>query len=147
MAKADLELIKKILQRNEIEIRKVSQIITDLQNELDAQVEEKAPPVKKQFVILVSDPNGHLVDQDLVGWVLQMPEDADSRFCEEHLCQAAYEYNTTPKGRRLPVQTIGEACEVLTSKFTKEHSVWIKTKEPLYVNRTSNEIPKVEDKL
>ena len=127
MAKAELELIKMVLQRNDLDIRQVSQIMEDLQHELDAQVEEKPPPVKKQFTILVSDSSGELSGKDLVGWVLQIPEDDDPRVGQERLIQAAYEYNTTPKGQRIPVKTIGEVCEVVTARITKEHNVWIKT--------------------
>jgi len=144
MAKADLELIKMVLQRNELDIRQVSQIMEDLQTELDAQVEEKPPPLKKQFSILVSDPSGKLGDKDLVGWVLQIPEDDDPRIAEERLVKAAYEYNTTAKGQRMPVKTIGETCEVVTTRITKEHHVWIKTKEPVLVNFTDNVIPEAK---
>lgn len=133
-----------VLQRNELDIRKVSEIMEDLQNELAAQVEEKPPAVKKQFSILVSDPQGKMKGKDLVGWVLQVPEDDDPRIGEERLVKAAYEYNTTAKGQRMPVKSIGEACEVLTSRITKEHNVWVKTKEPVLINVTNNEIPKLD---
>lgn len=147
MAKAELELVKMVLQRNDLDIRQVSQIMQDLQTELDTQVDEKPPPVKKQFTILVSDKHGELAGKNLVGWVLQIPEEDDPRLSEERLVKAAYEFNVTPKGQRMPVKTIGEACEVVTSRITKEHNVWIKTKEPVLVNFTNNDIPKVKESL
>lgn len=147
MAKAELELVKMVLQRNDLDIRQVSQIMQDLQTELDTQVEEKPPPVKKQFSILVADKNGDFLGKELVGWVLQIPEDDDPRLSEERLIKAAYEFNASPKGQRMPVKSIGETCEVVTARITKEHNIWIKTKEPVFINFTNNEIPKLQDAL
>lgn len=142
MAKADLELMKLVMQRNELEPRTVAQILEDIQNELNAQVdEEKTPPVKKRFVFLVSDPGGQLAGIDLVGWVLQMPEDQSPYQAEERLIKSAYEYNMTKKGQRMPVKTIGETCEFVSAKIHKEQDIWVKTKEPILVVRTENKIP------
>jgi hypothetical protein len=83
MAKVDLELVKMVLQRNDLDVRVVSQIIEDINAEVQAEDdEEKPPPVKKQFVILVSDPEGELDGKDFTGWVLQIPED-DSPYTTE----------------------------------------------------------------
>lgn len=57
MSKVDTELVKNVLQRNELDIRLVSQIMEDISNEMAAgDDEDKVPAVKKQFAILVSDP-------------------------------------------------------------------------------------------
>jgi len=142
MPKVDTELVKMILQRNELDVRLVSQIIEDINTEVKAaDEEEKSPPVKKQFVIMVSDPLGHLEGKDLVGWVLQIPEDDSPFVAEERLIRAAYEHNITPKGRRLPVKTIAEVCEHVSVRITKEQGVWIKTKEPAYILRTGGKVP------
>jgi hypothetical protein len=141
MPKVDLELVKMILQRNELDIRVVSQIIEDINAEVATTAdEEKVPPQKKQFVILVSDPNEELAGKDLVGWVLQIPEEESPNTTEEKLTRSAYEFNASPKGRRMPVKTVAEVCEHIGSKFTKEQGVWIKTKEPVYVLRTGGKI-------
>lgn len=145
MAKIDIDTVKRILQRNNVEIRKVAEIMEDLSTELDLQAAEKEakpPPVKKQFVILVSDPEGHLVQRDFTGWVLQIPEEDSALTTVEKLCAAAYDFNASPKGRRLPLQTLGETLEIIPGKFTKEHQVWIKTKEPVLLVRTDNQIPR-----
>ncbi len=149
MAKADLELVKMILNRNDLDVRTVSRIIEDLNREIQAQQDEsKPPPVKKQFAILVSDPEGDLAEKDFVGWVLQIPEDDPVQDTESRLVQAAYDYNVSPKGRRIPVESIAEVCEHVPTRITKEHKVWIKTKEPVLVLRTDNKIPTpASDKL
>lgn len=148
MAKVDTELVKLVLQRNNLDVRQVASIMEEIQEEVQVQQEqaaaERPPPVKKQFVILASDPTGELEGKDLTAWVLQIPEESSPREAERKLIQAAYDYNISPKGRRIPVKTIGEACEVISAKFFKEHAVWVKTKEPIWVVRTGNEIPREE---
>lgn len=143
MPKVDLDLVKHILTRNEIDLRQVNAIIEDLQQELKVLQEENppAPRVPKQFAIMVSDPEGILPKADLTGWVLQMPEEDSPMTLEGQIHKAAYDFNQTPKGRRMPVQTIGEACESVPARIFKEHQVWVKTKEPVLMLRTDNAIP------
>lgn len=148
MAKVDLDLVKMVLQRNELEVTQVAQIIEDINQELAAQVdeEEKPPPVKKQFVMLVSDPEERLAETHLVGWVLQIPEEDSPYVVSERLIRSAYEFNQTKKGRRLPVKTIAEVCEHVPVRITKEQNVWIKTKEPVLLVRSDNLVPTDEIK-
>ena len=109
--------------------------------------EPKEPAIKKQFVILVSDPLGKLAGLDFVGWVLQIAENESPQTAEQRIHRAAYEFNTTKRGRLLPVQTIGEACENVKAKHFKEQEVWVKTKTPVLVCVTNNEIPKTDSVL
>ena len=105
MPKIDVETLKFILQRNEPDIRKVNEIMQEIEMELKAQEEEKLnrpPPVKKQFSILIADAEGELKDKDLTGWVVQIPEDDSASLCPERIINAAYEFNTTPKGQLCP---------------------------------------------
>jgi len=140
--KTDIELVKMVMQRNEIDIRTVSKVIEDIQTEMANEVtEEKPPPVKKQFVIMVSDPNEVLKGQDLVGWVLQIPEEDSPFLAEDRIIKSAYAFNQTPKGRRQPVKTIGETCEYVSARICKEEKLWVKTKEPVLITTTTNKIP------
>lgn len=144
MPKIDVETLKFILQRNEPDIRKVAGIMQEVEMELKAEEEEKAnrpPAIKKQFVMLVSDPDGNLTGKDMTGWVVQIPEDDSVATTPSKIISAAYEFNTTPKGRRMPVETIGEACEVVTAKLFKEQKVWVKSKTPLLIVPVANKIP------
>lgn len=149
MAKVDLDVVKAILQRNEMDVRSVNSIIEDIQREMKMIQEENppAPRVKKQFVILLSDPGGDLPDKDLTGWVLQIPEDENVLTAEERIHKGAYDFNQTPKGRRLPAQTVGEACEIVPPRLFKEYSVWVKTREPVLVVKSDNQIPRESDGL
>lgn len=145
--KANLETIQDVL--NDSLIPKLAQKLTqeiERQAALTAE-EEKAqrPPVqKKQFVIIVSDPNG-VIQTDLVGWVAQIPEDDAVGETMDRLIRASYEYNISKKGRKYPVKTVGEACEAVSGKFLKEQDLWMKTKEPVQVIVTDNVIPEIED--
>jgi len=144
MPKVDLELVKAILQRNELDVRQVAHIIEEINQELAAMVDEDKPPaVKKQYVIVVSDPRGQLGNKDFTGWVVQIPEEAGVAGTEERLIKAAQDFNTSPKGRRLPAKTVAEVCEHVPGRFLKEHQVWVRTKEPVYVVTTANKLPKV----
>jgi len=143
MPKVDLELVKAILQRNEMDVRQIAHIIEEINQELAAMVDEDKPPaVKKQYVILVSDPRGHLAGKDFTGWVVQIPEEANAIATEERLIKAAQDFNASPRGRRLPAKTIAEVCEHVPARFLKEQQAWIRTKEPAYVVATANKLPK-----
>lgn len=145
MAKVDIETLKFILQRKETDIRKIDEIMREIEAELKADEEEKAnrpPAVKKQFSIVVADNEGILDGKDLTGWVLQIPEDDSVTDAPERIVRAAYEFNATPKGRRMPAQTLGEACEAVPAKLLKEQQVWVKTKVPVYVVAAQNAIPR-----
>ena len=148
MAKIDTETLKLILQRNLSEDpgpRKINDILQDVNQELqqqEAEKEDKPPAVKKQFCIVITDPNRTLKPTDLVGWVVQIPEGDSPLTAPDRIIEAAYDYNQTPKGRRLPLETIGEACEVVSAKFFKEQEIWVKTKMPVQVVVTANRIPR-----
>ena len=161
MPKVDIETTKFILQRNIADIRVVSAILQEMELELKAEEEEKAlrpPAVKKQNVIMISSPGQlytehknpdgmgvyHKKVEDIVGWIAQIPEDDDILETVPRIHRAAHEFNTTPKGIRMPVETVGEACEIITAKFFKEQNVWIKSKTPLLILPVDNKIPRDE---
>lgn len=145
MAKVDLELVKVVLQRAELDARDIAKIIEDINTETklaESEKGEKEPPVKKQFVFLLSDPQGRFKgDTDFVGWVVQIPEDDNPATALEKLHMGAYDFNRSTKGRRYPVRTVAEACEFGSAKIYKEQKIWVKTKEPVLVVRTDNKIP------
>lgn len=144
MAKIDVSKVADILKRNALEPAVLRRIIEEinLAAQPDPGDELKPPAVKKQFVILVSDPEDRWPDTDLTGWVLQIPEDKSPLSLVERLCKAAYDFNNSKRGRALPVKTIGEALESVPAKFTKEVELWVKTKTPVQVIKTDNVLPR-----
>lgn len=142
MAKIEVNQVAEIIKRNAVEPDTARQIIEEMnllvQPEAD---EEKAPPVKKQWCIVISDPNGVLPEDELTGWVVQIPESDSVLTTVERIHKAAYEFNTTKKARLLPAKTVGEAIENVPAKHFKEQQVWVKTKTPVFVLKTDNDIP------
>jgi hypothetical protein len=142
MPKIEVNKVAEIMQRNAIEPAKLRQILEEMNLLVQTQEDiEKPPPVKKQWAILISDPEGVLPKNDLVGWVLQLPESESVLSTEERIQKAAYDFNTTKKGRLLPATTVGETLENVPAKHFKEVQVWVKTKVPVLMLRTNNQIP------
>ena len=144
MAKIDIEKLKHILHRNESDIQKINDILNDIATELQieqAEKEARPPAVKKQFITLISDNDGQLLDQDFASWVLQIPEDANPQAVIDKIHQSAYAYNATPKGSRFPVKSMGETLESVSAKIFKENEVWVKTKIPVLAVSCKNQLP------
>ena len=144
MPKIDVNKVAEILKKNEISPAVLRRVLEEMNLAVqpDPGEEEKPPAVKKQFAILVSDPEGRLPKHDFVGWVLQLPENESVVTTLDRVVRSAYDFNTTKKGRLLPVKTVGEALENIPAKAFKEADVWVKTKTPVLMLRTDNQIPK-----
>lgn len=153
-----LEAVREALEKvvkDENAIEKVLDLLSDATVKVDeAKQAEEAdvadgaddegsdePKIKKQYGILVCDKDGE-IKRDLVGWVFQMPENEDTRDVIESVKKAAYNYNASKKGRKYPVNTIGQAIEGVGNKFFKPYNVSIKTKEPVLVVTTNNILPR-----
>ncbi|MFY9924460.1 MAG: hypothetical protein WCA95_10055 [Opitutaceae bacterium] len=144
MPKIDVNKVAEILKKNHIDPAVLRRVVEEMNLAVqpDPGEGEAAPPVKKQFVILVSDPGDKLPKSDFTGWVLQIPEDESPASVQERLLKAAYDYNASKKGRLYPAKTVGDALEGVPAKFFRETELWVKTKEPVTVLRTDNEIPR-----
>ena len=143
MPKIDVNKVAEILKRNEVEPALLRTIVEDMTLLVQPEVDEEKPPaLKKQWSILISDPEGRLPEgNDFVGWILQIPENESVMSTTERIHKAVYEFNTTKKGRLMPAKTIGEALEHIPAKHFKEANVWVKNKVPVLMLKTDNEIP------
>jgi len=144
MPKIEVNKVAEILKKNEISPAVLRRVIEEMNLAVqpDTADGDKPPAVKKQWVILISDPDGRLPKHDFVGWVLQIPESESVATTTDRIFRSCYDYNTTKKGRLLPVKTVGEALEAVPAKQFKEADVWVKSKTPVLMLRTDNEIPK-----
>ena len=143
MPKIDVSKVAEILKKNHVDPAVLRRVIEEMNLVVQPDnAEEQPPALKKQFVILVSDPDGKMPKTDLVGWVLQIPENESAATTPDRIFRATYDFNTTQKGRLLPAKTVGESIENVPAKFFKETEVWVKTKTPVLVLKTDNEIPK-----
>ena len=143
MPKIDVNKVAEILKRNEVEPALLRQIVEEMNLLVQPEVDEEKPPaLKKQWAILISDPDNRLPEgNDFAGWVLQIPENESVMSTTERIHKAAYEFNTTKKGRLMPAKTVGEALEHIPAKHFKEANVFVKTKIPVLMLKTDNEIP------
>jgi hypothetical protein len=143
MPKIDVNQVAEILKRNDIDPALLRQIVEEMNQAVEPELDEEKPPaVKKQYSIVVSDPDNQLPEKaEFTGWVFQIPEDSSVTSTTERIHKAAYEFNTTKKGRMMPAKTMADAIENIPAKVFKEQQVWIKTKAPVFVIRTDNEIP------
>ncbi len=143
MPKIDVSKVAEICKKNQVDPALLRKIVEEMNLAVQPDGDEdKAPALKKQFVIIVSDPDGKMPKTDLVGWVLQIPESESPATTQDRIFRSAYDFNTTKKSQLLPVKTVGEAIENVPAKFFKEADLWVKTKTPVLVLRTDNEIPK-----
>lgn len=149
MAKIEVSQVAEILKRHKIDPSLLRAIVQELNEATAPSADEdaKPPPVKKQFVVLLSDPQGKLPAQDLTGWVVQIPENASPHSTADRIFKGAYDYNASKRGRLLPVKSVGEALESASAKYFKEADLWVKTKTPVSVVVTDNVLPKDELKV
>lgn len=141
MSKISVNKVAEILKKNEISPAVLRRVIEECNLAVQPD-DEKEPSVKKQVVVLVSDPDGKLPKHDFVAWVLKIEESESVATTQDRINQAAYSYNASKRGRLMPVKTVGEAIENIKAGTFKEAGVWPVTKTPVLMLRTSNEIPK-----
>lgn len=142
MPKLEINQVAEVIKRNDVEPATLRAIIEELNLIAQPEVDEEKPPaVKKQFAILISDPEGKLPSGEFTGWVLQIPEDASVTSTCERIHKAAYEFNCTRKGRLMPAKTVADTLENVPAKHHKEQQLWVKTKTPVFMLTTDNEIP------
>lgn len=124
----------------------VEQVSEDAASDSEPSAEgegDDAPKVKKQFVIVLSDPNKELTQfsNKLVGWVGQISAEADVNTYLPKLYDAAYEFNRSKKGRKYPIKTVGDAMDTVQAKLLKKQGISIKTKEPVLILISDNVVP------
>jgi hypothetical protein len=137
MAKVDIDLVQRVLKENGVDVRVAAAILNQIREAAAEDAVEREKPAKKQFMVLVSEPEEGL-PKDLTGWVVQLLEDDDPREVAAKIAETATGFNSSPKGQRLPLTSFGDACQSLPTKLLKERDVWIKTREPVRVLAVKN---------
>lgn len=138
--KIDITQVADVLKRQKLEPAQQREILEELKALSEPESDEApAPRAKQQFVAVVSDPAGKLT-HDLTGWVVQIPEADSPASVLERIMKAAHDFNASKRGRLLPVKTVGEAFESVTSKYFRETGVKVKTKTPIYLICSDNRL-------
>lgn len=144
MAKIEVSAAAEIIKKHKVEPSILREIVEEM-NELTAPAADediKPPAPKKQWVIILADAAGILPKKDLTGWVVQIAENASPFSTTDRIFKGAYDFNASKKGRMLPVKSVGEALESASAKYFKEAELWVRTKLPVAVVVTDNQIPK-----
>jgi hypothetical protein len=144
MSKIEVNQAAEIVKKHELDEVTARKIIEEMNAVTQPEDDDVTPHQKKQFVVLLSDSEGKLAKADLVGWVLQIPEDASPHSTIERIFKGAYDFNASKKGRLLPVKSIGESLESVTAGFFKNAELWVKTKLPVAIIVTDNVLPRDE---
>ena len=143
--KIDINKVTAILQKNKIEPAVLRRVIEEVN--LAAQPVgggEAEPKQKKQYVIVLSDPEGKLreVGNGFLGWVTQIEEGGNPGEVVDRVKAAAIRFNESKRGRKVPVKTLGEAFESMPARFFKDEvkRTSVKTKVPVYVAVSDNKL-------
>jgi hypothetical protein len=144
MPNVPISLVAEALKQAHVEPAKIREIVELLNHEVADDGEEKAPSIKKQFVVIISDPEGKLPKDDFAAWVVQIPEEESPATTLDRIYRGAYDFNCSKKGRMMPAKTVGDALENVSAKFFKEAELWVKTKTPVLVVKSDNQIPRDE---
>ena len=144
MPKIDVNKVAEILKKNHVDPAILRRVVEEMNLAVQPDPKEGDPPpaVKKQYAILVSDPEGRMPRGDFTGWVLQIPEDESPASIQERMLKGTYDYNASKKGGLYPAKTVGEALESVPGRYFRDVELWVKTKTPVVVLRTDNEIPR-----
>src|SRR5689334_8468512 len=113
MAKIEVNQVAEILKKKKMDPALLREVV-EAMNEItqpEGDDDTKPPAQKKQFVILLSDPEGKLPKKDLTGWIVQIPEKASPFSTMDRVFKASYDFNASKKGRMLPVKSVGESLE------------------------------------
>lgn len=142
MSKIEINQVAELLKRHQVPAAALRALVEEMNLLVQPEPDEAAAPaVKKQYVLLVSDPEGHLAGHDFAGFVLQIPDCESPLTTLERVYRATFDFNASKRGRMLPAKTVGEAFESVPAKFFKEAEVWVKTKTPVLVLTTANHLP------
>lgn len=147
MPKIEITAVTELLKKHKLKPALLREIVEEMNNlVLQSEDDVRPPRVKRQYVVVLSDATGLIAKRidarNLVGWVLQIPDNASPFSVMERVFKAAYDFNASQRGRLLPVKTVGEALESASAKYFKEAEVAIKTKLPVAIVVTDNLLPK-----
>jgi hypothetical protein len=131
--KISIEEVEAKMLELKVDPTKVQQIVSELEKVVEELAEERkaiaGPKQKWEYVIVLNDKDGLLKDKEIAGWVVQQPTDGDSNLILSKLADAAKAQNEVTKKKANIIDDLTSLFENLKSKFTKEKTFRIKTKE------------------
>lgn len=146
--KVDIEQVEHTANLVGIDQTKTQKLIKDLRQAIEEENadKDKQPREKKQFIVIanVDEKTTDFVEelQNTPISVIEYPEDGDHNEVINKIYAAIYDFNANnKKGQKNPVKKVFEGLEVLPMKHFKEVGVGRKTKEPVIIVTTDNNVP------
>ena len=139
--KIDPHIVQDVLQKHVADPDLIRRIFDDVLADAEAQKTPREKQPKKNFVLVVSDPNGVIPKgTELTGWAVQIDEEKSILSIPDSLQRIAHDFNASKKGLKLPAKSIGEVFESAAAKHFNEHGVHRKHKEASFMIVTDNQI-------
>ena len=115
-------------------IKKIEIVSEELKNE------PKQKKGKNQYsIILIDTENKIPPDLELSGLVIKLPLEDDVSLILGKISDAARAQNNTVKGKKkLPINTVIEACERVKRRFFKENGINVITKNLVQIIKSNN---------
>jgi hypothetical protein len=146
MSKISIEDLQSILSKQNIAPQVVQTVLKEAQEIIQEEKEDRqdsaTPKQKNEFLIVVSDPMGHIssLSSDFTGWVVTMKEGDDAGTVLDRLKQAARDTNAGKKRKRNMIENMADAFRATKRAFLKSKNLMIKTKEPCRVLITDGKL-------
>ncbi len=125
-----------------------SSALIAIENDLEAkEAEVKAdkqnvPKVKNTLVTVLLDPQNQITNiQNITSLVIQIPEGQDAGQTLDRLYAAVYDQKAASKRKVKNINSVQDAAFLLKRRFSKNHNIHIKTKEPVRVLISNDIIP------
>lgn len=136
MSKITIETVQKALIQSRIDDDSRKEVLKKIREFVESDKEEPEPRVKRQLVPVVFGDDG----DDMTASIIAIPEDEHPGKVLDIISAAATDFNASPRGRKLPVMNVAEAIENISARFFKAHGAVVRTKTPVMVVRSDNEL-------
>jgi hypothetical protein len=136
--KVDIDNVELLLKEKGVPEKQTQEIISQLQAIVEEEKALKEPKTKSknQFFGIAT---GDTINDSPV-FIVQAKEEMQHTEILPKITDAVKEYNQGKKGQKTPIKTIGEAFEHCTKKFFTSRGINPKTKEPIIIVQTTNDI-------
>jgi hypothetical protein len=131
------EILQKLEEAIHDDARKETQNESN-HHEETGDTKEKEPKIDKKWVLIITEES--LNEKEPVGYAVEMRTEDPVQTLAQKLQATAREFNSTKKGRKNPVHSLGDLFETVGPKFFKTDNVWKKTKATADVVILSNKL-------
>ncbi len=135
--------VSETLRENGIKPEVAKNVLNELKKVNEQTKEEKTPSkrAKKQLVAYIIDEN-NLVKEPFIGYIMEIEDSGNPSESFQRVKEAAKNFNSSRKGRKIPVKTVGQTFEFVPKRFWKQEGKATnpKTKNSIYVYPAKNQL-------